>query len=58
MFSRTTRCYRAFMKYDADTLAPEEAGDGLPNMRRRTRAILAAMVVSLTAWTAVISLIR
>jgi hypothetical protein len=45
------------MKYDPDTLPPEEAGDGLPNMRRRTRAILAAMVVSLTAWTTVISLI-
>jgi hypothetical protein len=46
------------MKYDADAIPPEEAGDGLPNMRWRLRAILATMVVSLTAWTAVISLIR
>jgi hypothetical protein len=46
------------MKYDVDTIAPEEAGDGLPNMRWRLRVILATMAASLAIWIVGISLIR
>jgi hypothetical protein len=36
----------------------EEEGDGLPNMRRRLRTIIASLLVGLAAWAMAILLIR
>jgi hypothetical protein len=46
------------MNYEIDKIPPEEEGDGLPNMCRRLRVIIASAVGGLVLWLAVISLIR
>jgi hypothetical protein len=46
------------MNYEIDKVAPEDEGDGLPNMRWRLRAIIAASLAGLAALAAIISLIR
>jgi hypothetical protein len=58
MSSQTILCHDTSMEYEVDTTPPEEAGDGLPNMRRRLRAICATILLGLLAWTAVVFLIR
>jgi hypothetical protein len=45
------------MDYKIDILLPEDAGDGLPNMRFRLRVILASTLAGLAAWAAVVFLL-
>ena len=57
MYSRTTTCHTSVMKYDVDITSQEEAGDGLPDLRRRLRVLCAALLVSLGVWMAAVLLI-
>jgi hypothetical protein len=52
--------YKTLVKPDlnAAPAAVEEAGDGLPNMRYRLRAICAAVLIGSAIWAAAFLLIR